>query len=200
MKFYGHANLQQNELQQAVIPIDERFPTSPKVGRLAFVNSILYICVDLTNNLPVWVPLTRELTLYTHNQQNASTTWTINHGLNTTSVQVQVFDTSDRVVIPDEITVSTSNQASVTFNTALSGRAVVLTGHNDGNTKPTYSYIHYQTVASASWVVNHNLGREPIVRIFIGNQEVQPQSITHDTSNQVTIAFSQAYTGIAKFI
>jgi len=200
MKFYGNANMQQNELQQAVIPIEERFPVSPKVGRLAFVNSILYICVDITDNLPVWVPLTRELTLYTHAQPTASDTWNITHGLNTTGVQVQVFDVQDRVLIPDEITVSDANTAIVTFNTAITGRAVVLSGHNDGNVKPTYSFIHYQTQSSNSWVIQHNLGREPIVRVFIGNQEVQPQSITHDTLNSLTIAFAQPYVGIAKLI
>lgn len=201
MKFYGHANLQQNELQQAVIPIEAAFPASPKVGQLAFVNSILYICVDITNgNLPVWVPLTRELTLYTHSQNSASDSWTINHGLNTTGIQVQIFDTSDRVLIPDEITVSDSQSCTVTFNTPISGRAVVLTGHNDGNVKPTYSYMHYQTETSNAWVVNHGLGREPIVRVFIGNQEVAPQSITHTTSNSLTIAFAQAYSGIAKLV
>lgn len=200
MKFYGHANLQQNELQQAVIPLELAFPAAPIVGRLAFVNSILYICVDITNNLPVWVPLTRELTLYTHSQNTASATWNITHGLNTTGIQVQVFDTSDRVMIPDEITVTDGQSATVTFNTPISGRAVVLTGHNEGNTKPTYSYMHYQDSPANSWVVNHGLGREPIVRVFVGNQEVQPQSITHTTSNSLTIAFAQAYSGIAKLI
>ena len=200
MKFFGNANLQQNELQQAVIPFDTNFPTVPKVGQLSFVNKILYICVDLTDNLPVWVPLTRELTLYTHSQNSAATTWSINHGLNSTSVQVQVFDTDDRIVLPDDIVVSTANDVSVTFNTALSGRAVILTGHNDGNVKPTYSYIHYQTESSASWVINHGLGREPIVRVFIGGQEVQPQSITHTSLNSLTIAFAQSYVGIAKLV
>ena len=200
MKFYGDANLQQNELQQAVIPIEAAFPVSPKVGRLAFVNSILYICVSITNSLPVWVPLTRELTLYTHTQQTASLIWAIPHNLNTTSVQVQIFGVDNRVMIPDEVTISGANQVLVTFNTATTGRAVVLTGHNDGNPKPTYSFIHYQTTSSSSWVITHNLGREPITRVFIGNQEVQPQSITHNSLNQLTIAFTQAYAGIAKLV
>lgn len=200
MKFYGNANLQQNELQQAVIPIETGFPVSPKVGRLTFVNSILYICVSITNNLPVWVPLTRELTLYTHSQTSAAMSWVIPHNLNTTSVQVQVFDTSNRVIIPAEITTDNANQVTVTFTAVTTGRAIVLTGHNDGNLKPTYAYIHYQTNAASSWVVAHNLGREPIVRVFVGNQEVQPVSITHDTTNQLTIAFSAAYTGVAKLI
>lgn len=200
MKFYGHADLQQNELRQAIIPIEDAFPVAPKVGQLAFVNRILYICVDTTEGLPVWVPMTRELTVYTHTQQTASNTWTINHGLNTTQVQVQVFDVNDHVMIPDTIQVTTADQAIVTLGSAATGRAVVLTGHNDGNVKPTYAYIHYQTEVSDSWLVQHSLGREPIVRVFIGGQEVQPQSITHNSLNQLTVAFAQGYTGIVKLV
>lgn len=200
MKFYGNANLQQNQLQQAVIPIESAFPVSPKVGQLAFVNSILYICVDTTNGLPVWVPLTRELTMFTYAQNSASDTWNINHGLNTTSVQVQVFDVNGYVLIPDTVLPTDADNVTVTFSSAITGRAVILTGHNDGNVKPTYSYIHYQTNPSASWDIIHGLGREPIVRVFIGNQEVQPQSIVHDSLNELHINFSQAYSGIAKLI
>lgn len=200
MKFFGNANLQQNELQQAVIPLELAFPPTPKVGQIAFVNRILYICVSITNGLPVWVPLSQELTLYTHSQTTPATTWNIEHDLNTTSVQVQVFDSNDRVIIPDEIIVNTANTAIAMFNTALIGRAVVLTGHNNGIAKPTYSYIHYQTESSDSWTILHNLGREPIVRVFIGNQEVQPSSITHNSANQMTINFSTAHSGIVKLI
>lgn len=200
MKFYGHANLQQNELQNAVLPIETAFPASPKVGQIAFVNSTVYICVSLANSLPVWVPMTREITAYTHNQSIASATWTINHGLNTTSVQVQVFDDAQRVVIPDEIEVLTPDTVQVSLSTLAIGKAVVLTGHFDGTVKPTYAYTHYQDQAATEWVITHNLGYNPIVRVFIGNAEVQPQSIVHDSVNQTTITFSVAQAGYARLI
>lgn len=200
MKFYGDANLQQNELQNAVLPVETAFPASPKVGQVAFVNSIVYICVSLANSLPVWVPMTREITAYTHTQNTEALTWTISHGMNTTSVQVQIFDTDSRVIIPDEIEVVDPDTVSVTFNTLFAGRAVVLTGHFDGNVKPTYAYTHYQTEASTTWVINHGLGYNPIVRVFIGNQEVQPLSIIHNTVNQTTITFSTAQVGYARLI
>ena len=201
MKFYGNANLQQNELQQAVIQIEEAFPAAPKVGRLVFTaNKILYICVSITNGLPVWVPLTRELTLFTHTQEVASAMWTLNHNLNTTGVQIQVFDNAGRVLIPDEVTVVSSNTVTIELNTPIVGRAVVLTGHNDGGTKPTYSYTHYQSEASATWVIPHNLGYNPVVRVFVGNNEVQPMSIVHNDNSTVTISFSQPYVGLAKLV
>lgn len=201
MKFYGNANLQQNELQEAVIQIEEAFPAFPKVGRLVFTtNKILYICVSITNGLPVWVPLTRELTMNTHTQSTAAAMWTIDHGLNTTGVQVQIFDNQGRVIIPDEITIVNSNQVTVEFGTAFVGRAVVLTGHTDGTVKPTYGFTYYQSTPSNTWTIVHNMGYHPIARIFIGNSEVQPLSIEHTSNNQLVVTFSQPYVGLAKLV
>lgn len=200
MKFYGNANLQQNELQNAVLPVETAFPASPKVGQIAFVNSTVYICVSVANSLPVWVPLTREITAFTFNQASEALVWNVNHGLNTTSVQVQVFDSAARVIIPDDVHIVDPNNVQITFNTLFAGKAVVLTGHFDGNVKPTYSYTHYQSSASTTWVIPHNLGYNPIVRVFIGNQEVQPASIVHNSTNQTTITFSTPQVGYARLI
>lgn len=200
MKFYGDANLQQNELQNAVLPVETAFPVSPKQGQLAFVNSTVYICVSVAGGLPVWVPLTREITAFTHNQNTESATWTINHGMNTTSVQVQIFDEGSRVVIPDEIQVLSPDSVQVSLAYPAGGRAVVLTGHFDGNVKPTYAYTFYQSDAETTWTINHGLGYNPIVRIFVGNQEVQPASITHDSTSQLTVTFNTAQAGYARLI
>jgi hypothetical protein len=199
MKFYGHANLQQNELQNAVLSSLTNFPSLPSVGQIAFVNSIVFICVS-AGSLPVWVPLTREITAYTHTQSEASQVWSITHGLNTTSVNVQVFDGTSRVLIPDEINVTGPNTTMVYFNTAIVGRAVVVSGHFDGNVKPTYAYTFNQNTASTTWTIDHNLGYNPIVRVFIGTSEVQPLSITHPTTNQTVITFSTPQVGYARLI
>lgn len=199
MKFYGHANLQQNELQNAVLSTLAAFPVTPKVGQFAFVNSIVYVCVT-DGSLPIWVPLTREITAYSHSQNTLATTWEITHNLNTTSVNIQVFDGTNNVIIPDSIVALSSNLCAITFGTAVAGRAVVITGHFDGVSKPTYAYTHFQSSGSSTWTVSHNLGYNPIVRIFIGNQEVQPASITHDSTNQLTITFNDSQAGYARLI
>lgn len=200
MKFYGNANLQQNLLQNAVLPIETAFPVSPKVGQLAFVNSIVFICVALGNGLPIWVPMTREITAYTHTESSPKYQWDISHNLNTTSTNVQLFDDQGRVVIPDEIEVVSANQIAVKFNVQFAGRAVVLTGHFDGNVRPTYSYTFNQDNASTQWTINHNLGYNPIVRVFVGTSEVQPQSVNHPTVNQTVVTFSTAQVGYARLI
>lgn len=199
MKFYGHANLQQNQLQNAALETLTAFPPLPAVGQIAFVNSIVFICVA-AGSLPVWVPLTNEITAYTHSQVTSAVTWYVVHGLNTSSVNFQVFDNSNRVVIPDQIETTSSNTATVTFATGMAGRVVCISGMFDGNVKPTYAFTFQQGAADTTWTIVHNLGYYPIVRIFIGSQEVQPLTIIHDSLNQVTVTFSTPQVGYARLI
>lgn len=199
MKFYGHAEMQQNQLRDAALQTLSQFPSTPVVGQFAFINSIVYICVT-AGPLPVWVPLTREITAFTHTQNTPAVEWNINHGMNTSSVVTQIYAGDGLMVIPDDIEIVDPDNVTVTFNTALSGKAVVLTGHFDGNPKPTYAYTHYQNSADDTWVIVHGLGYNPIIRVFIGNQEVQPSSIVHDSTNQVTITFSSPQVGYAQLI
>lgn len=199
MKFYGHADLSKNEIQNAALTTLSTFPSLPVVGMLAFVNSIVYICVT-AGSLPVWVPLTREITAYTHTQDTESSTWTVTHNLNTTSVNIQVYDGTNNVLIPNSVVTTGPNTCDITFGSIQAGRAVVITGHFDGNVKPTYAYTFHQTTASSTWVIVHNLGYNPIVRVFIGTSEVQPTSIVHDSINQMTITFSSPQVGYARLI
>lgn len=201
MKYYGDVNLQSNQLQEAVLPLDTAFPASPKVGRLVFKNKILYICVEINqDNIPIWVPLTKEITNYTHIQGTAASTWTIDHNLNSTSVNVTVYDLQNRVVLPGEIEVVTKDQVVISFSGTASGRAVVLTGYVDGTTIPSFAYEFTQSTPSTTWTIIHGLGRMPIVRVFIGAQEVQPESITFDSLNQITITFLTPQVGQVKLI
>jgi hypothetical protein len=201
MKFFGDAHLQQNNLREAVIPLDTSFPTNPKVGQLAFTGRILYICVEImADGMPVWVPMTQEITAFTFVQSTESSTWVINHNLNTTSVSPTVYDELGRVVIPSEITVNSASQVTVDFGTPAKGKVVLVSGHFDGQLKPTYAFEFYQTNPSTTWVVDHGLGRQPIVRVFVGNQEVQPETVTFDSMDTITITFSTPQVGQVKLI
>lgn len=200
MKFYGHANLQQNELQNAVLSTLTEFPEDPKVGQIAFVNKIVYICVKTLPLPAIWVPLTQEITAYTFTQPTPSYTWNINHGLNTTDINVQVYNMSNSYVIPNEITIVDNNNVTITFAGSQDGKAVVLSGHFTGVVKPAFAYTHYQNSPSNIWVINHNLGYMPIVRVFVGVDEIQPASITHPNLNQTNITFSTNVAGYARLI
>lgn len=69
--------------------------------------------------------------LYTSNftaSFGSSTTWTINHNLNTRYVIVQTFDSNHNQILPQEITLTNANTATATFSAAESGYAVVTVG------------------------------------------------------------------------
>jgi hypothetical protein len=201
MKVYGEVNFLQNAIENAAFKIDTAFPVNPVAGQVVFKNRTLYICAEISaDNLPVWVPLTKQITAYTHTQASANSTWIISHGLNTTSVQVMVYDLQNRVVIPNEIEIINSGSVAVYLTSAAQGKAVVLTGNFEGVAAPTYAYEFYQTEPSTTWTVVHSLDKYPIVRVFIGNQEVQPDTVTFNTNNQLTITFSTAQVGQVKLI
>lgn len=103
-------------------------------------------------------------------------------------------------MIPSEIETTSPSTVTVMFGSSQAGRAVLVTGHFDGQVKPTYAYTHYQNSASSSWVIAHNLGYNPIIRVFVGNQEVQPTSTVFDSSNQVTLTFASPQAGYAQLI
>lgn len=200
MRFNGHADLQQNQLQRAALQVESNFPATPVVGRVVFKDSIVYICVDLGNDLPVWVPLTQQISNYTHNQGTASTSWTITHNLNANTPTVQIYDLNSRMIIPDDIEIIDRDTIHVTFGVAQAGRAAVMQGAEEGNQRPDYAFILTVTNPATTWVATHNLGYNPIVRVFIGNEEVQPLTVVHDSVNQVTITFSSPQVGQARFI
>lgn len=56
----------------------------------------------------------------------AATSWTVAHGLGTKYCNVTVVDATDNVVIPQSIVFDTTGQLTVTFNTAITGKVVVM--------------------------------------------------------------------------
>lgn len=200
MKIHGNVNLVQNELQNVVMTLDTAFPVSPRVGQLVFKDKILYICISIEGGTPVWVPLTKEITSYTHIQTTASNTWTFSHNLNTSDLSVTVYDTLNRVVIPGNVSIDSDSQVTVTFAAAVMGKVVLVAGQTDGNIRPDYAYEFYQTSPAATWTIAHGLNRYPVVRVFVGNAEVQPASIVFPDMNTVTITFNSPLTGQAKLI
>lgn len=127
MKFYGNAAFQDGS-KARLYPLSS-LPVSGAEGDLVLVNDHVYIAVD---NVPTWVELTNINDYYVHTQAISSDTWTVTHNLNTLNVIVQVYDGSNNVVIPDTIVASTVNTVTVTFGTAVTGKAVVLTGDANG--------------------------------------------------------------------
>lgn len=200
MDFHGNINLLNNEMQKMVWQQEATFPETPIVGRIAFVQKKAWICVEILSGLPVWVQLTNEIDTYVHRQDTAALTWTVTHNLNTVNPVVQIYDDEHKMIIPDRVEPIDNNSVLITLAVANTGTAVVMYGDITGGSASEAAYTHTQTNPATSWVIPHNLGYFPVVRVFVGNNEIQPTSIVHDSIFQTTITFATVQTGIARLV
>lgn len=201
MKHYGNIDLNNNLMQQMVFETELNFPTTPVPGRLVFKDKRVYICAEIVSGFPVWIPMTNELDTFVYKQDIASATWTLSHDLNTVNPLIQIYGTDFKMVIPDNIETIDNNTSVVTFGYPIAGRAVAMFGGSlVGSSKSGVSFEYTQTSLSNTWVINHDLGYYPIVRVFVGNSEIQPLSIVHNSLFQTTITFSTQYVGVARLV
>lgn len=199
MELHGNLNMLENDLIGAVFGIETNFPANPRPGRFCFKDKVFYLCTEIAGGLPVWVPLTQQVTMVKFTQTQAALEWTINHTLNINSVLVQIYDIDGKWVIPDSINTSVLNRVTVTFNTPMVGVAILQRGVTEGANPPLLAFEQNFTNLD-TWVVNHNLGYNPIIRVIIGNNEVQPLSIVHNSTMQATITFTSPQTGSVRCI
>jgi hypothetical protein len=61
-----------------------------------------------------------------HTQGTDSTSWTVTHDIGQKYCNVTVVDTADEVIIPQSITFTSTTALTITFNTAIQGKAVVM--------------------------------------------------------------------------
>lgn len=58
-------------------------------------------------------------------------------------------------------------------------------------------YTHIQSIASSSWIVNHNLGFKPVIVIFDSSGNAVIGDIFHNNLNQAILTFSAPFGGEA---
>lgn len=80
----------------------------------------------ILNNLAGGAPSQSTVSQYVHEQTVGATTWTITHSLDTEDINVQFWDSSGALILPDTVSIVSSNVASATFLVAQTGKAVVL--------------------------------------------------------------------------
>ena len=61
------------------------------------------------------------------------------------------------------------------------------------------NFVFSQDVASATWVVTHNLNKYPSVSVVNSSTEIVYGDVVYDSLNEVTITFNGAHTGKAFF-
>ncbi len=200
MKIHGNLDfLGIGSLLQAGFGVETNFPADPQPGRTVFKDSVLYFCTEILGGLPVWVPLTQTLTMLRWTQSVAALEWTIEHNLNTNAVFVQVYDGDGKWIMPDSILTNELNQVTVAFNTPMVGTVIIMRGQTEGAPQPLTAFEQSFT-NSDTWVVNHQLGYNPIIRVIVGTNEVQPESIVFNSTMQATITFSTPQTGSVRCV
>lgn len=66
-----------------------------------------------------------------------------------------------------------------------------------GINQPTVAYHHTQSIASANWVINHNLGWYPNLTVQDSSGSVVEGEIAYNNSNTLTVTFTGAFSGDA---
>lgn len=194
MDIHGNINLKGNQLKEAALPIETAFPENPSPGRFCFVKNVLYFCTELAGGLPVWVPLTEQITMKRFVQREPALEWTIAHNLNTNPVVVQVYDGDGKWILPDQIISNEINLVTVTFATPMIGTVIVMRGASEGTSQESVPYTA-EFVDQSVWVVNHGLGFNPFIQCVIGTNVAQPESIVHNSLMQSTVTWSSPQTG-----
>lgn len=58
-------------------------------------------------------------------------------------------------------------------------------------------FTHVQGSAASTWVITHNLGREPKATVIIGSEEVEADVI-YNSLNQISVSFASPQSGRAQ--
>lgn len=123
---------------------------------------------------------------------------TVTHGLGTTAVLVQVFDSASGLKVdPQSVVITDANTVDLTFGANFDGRAVIIAFSSSA--APALNYSQSWS-AQTSVVLAHNLGSSAVivqVRDSATGQLVTPQGIEITSANSVTLTFGAAFTGSA---
>lgn len=73
-------------------------------------------------------------------------------------------------------------------------------GPQGETTAPNIFYVHNQPTPSATWIVNHNLGGNPIAVVHDSAGTQCEGNFSYPSLNQMIITFSAAFSGVAYVI
>jgi hypothetical protein len=203
MKIYGDINLNNHQAQQACFEVVNEMPNNPVMGSVVFKDKRVWICVQVSGSV-IWVPMGAKHDTYVHDQTISGSIWSIEHNLNSMTPLVQVYTNDPVMVIPQSIFVVDENNIQISIGTTMVGKAVIMSGDTNtygGLLTPSYTYEHQQSTPSSAWVIRHNLGYAPIVRVFDDQgHEFLPLDVDVDSIFQVTIRFTGPTIGTARLL
>lgn len=117
--------------------------------------------------------------------------WTGNEWVSVTGlsvVELQQLDFAYNNTVTSVDLVSTATDMTITINRQ---NAPAITDFRK------YAHTHVQTLASAEWVIAHNLGKNPSVSVVDSAEEEVIGEVQHVDVNNLIIRFSAAFSGKA---
>jgi hypothetical protein len=79
----------------------------------------------------------------------------------------------------------------------INGRLRELPAGDKISTGDIATYIHIQDIPSDTWVIEHNMQKNPSVSVILDNGTEVYGLKVYDSENQVTLSFSRPITGKA---
>lgn len=91
---------------------------------------------------------------------------------------------------PNDVFINTDTGALYSFNGSIWNLEYQIT--NDKN------YVHVQSIAASTWIINHGLDKKPSITIFDDSNNIIEACVTHVDNNNVTINFFAASSPVNK--
>jgi hypothetical protein len=129
-------------------------------------------------------------------QATPATTWSFTHNLNTRNPIVQVYDTTYKQIIPNQIVAIDAFNAQVLFDFSQSGYVVM---SNGGGLYVTGSTSLLYATSSVTWSFQHNLNSQYInfTAYDSSNNVIIPSGIKAISSNYAELYFAVSQSGVA---
>jgi len=96
--------------------------------------------------------------------------------------------------VPNNVIVNEDTPNQVIVNQDAPNQVVVRLAANGGNTR---RHVHTQGAVSSTWTINHTLGGYPSVMIVDSARTVVVGDVTYNSTSQVVVNFSSAFSGYA---
>ena len=130
-------------------------------------------------------------------QSTAASTWSFVHNLNSRNPLVQVYDSTYKQIIPNEIVAMDSATVEIRFEYSQSGYAVASNGGGLYITGSTSRIV--QSAAATTWSFNHQLNTKyPAFEVYDSNDNVIiPAGIKAIDTDNAELYFAVPTTGLA---
>jgi hypothetical protein len=121
------------------------FPETPQDGHMTLINGVVYMYTTL-RGMSTWYPLTNEKNYFVQTQGLASTTWNINHNLNTSDFVFFAYDENNNLIQPDYEYVN-DDAFKLNFTVARKGKVVIFYAVDALNVDKSYGIKKLNFVA-----------------------------------------------------